>query len=617
MLNLEKANEPKFYNFSWEVIGYDCGPPKIRSPTFKVNFEVTEWYIELDLSKLQNIESCIPFRLQRIPDIGPFAVTFDIKITVTLSEAGCFTFVQSQSARMFSEKVKNYWDFDLVIPFQKLEPKDDLNWLTSKNLLIDVEFKSSEKTDPEFPQKYWYTNASLKAVLNDLKELFSSGNYTDLVLKLAGEEFKLHKCILNARWPNFMPTLEIGIPSAVVETKEFSGMSPGMLKGLLEFAYYGNLDFMNQLHEMDDGLEVFSLVRIYNFYRLNDRISQLSPKCSSSQILQSYRTSVEMKFTNVTSTEKAMGDFRTCEIHLKPRKLPRSDKPMDEREREKFQQHIRFMDLRLYVDKGPLGYNWLMFSVVLGKIPQENPVTIKCKLYVVVESEVKYLLTEQNLVFDQSTEISFTTPFSKGKISKRYRKISEPVITWEELTEERNNFMRKRLMTKPSRTLFQGKSEQIESSEKTVEEKDICFRFELKLADGEHLHDIRHDESIFMYEFDYKIFQDLELVHNDDKFTDIVVYSGDRNMKAHKAILAARSTKISEDILRSKENSKVLEIKIEPEYLHMFIRYLYTGQIQEVPVHKIDHLLSVANEYGLNCLKDVLEKHRPKQADVA
>ncbi|GBM78616.1 hypothetical protein AVEN_94582-1, partial [Araneus ventricosus] len=476
---------------------------------------------------------------------------------------------------------------------------------------------SSEKTDPEFPEKLWYTNASLKAVSDDLKKLFSSGKYPDLILKADGEEFKLHKCILNARWPKLMSTLEIGEPSDEVETKEFSGISRHLLKRVLEFAYCGSLEFMNYLHEIEDGIEVFDFVKKYNFYRLNNQISQLSPKCSSSQILQSYRTSVEMKFTNVTSTEKAMGDFRTCEIHLKPRKLPRSEEPMTERDREKFQQHIRFMDLRLYVDKGPLGYNWLMFSIVLGKIPQENPVTIKCKLYVVDEGKVKYLLTEQYLVFDRSTEISFTTPFSKGKISKRYRRISEPVITWQELTEERNNFMRKRPVTKFSRTLLQGKSKEIESSEETVEEKDICFRFELKLADGEHLHDLRLGESEFMYEFDYKIFQDLELVHDDDKFTDIEVYSGGWIIKAHKAILAARSTKISEDILRSKKSSKSLEIKIEPEYLSVFIHYLYTGQILEVPVHKIDNLLSVAHEYRLNCLEAVLEKQKPKQVDIA
>ncbi|KAF8777473.1 Protein roadkill like protein [Argiope bruennichi] len=596
MLDLEKIDEIKCYEFSWELIGYDCGPPKIRSPNFTVNFQVTEWYMELDLSKLQNVDSSIPFRLQRIPDIGPNAVTLDVKITVKLSENKDFSLEKSQTAKVFSEKMENYWAFDIDIPSQKLESKDeDLTWLTSKNMTINVEMKNSKRTDPVFPKKYWCSKSSLTEVVRSLKKLYDEGYHHDLVLKVSGEEFLLHKSILNARWPKLMSTLKINESAGEVETKEFSGISPAVLKLLLQFAYYGDWDFMFHLEENDDTIEIFNAVKKYNFYRLNDKITQLSPKCSSSQILQSYRTPIQMKFTNVTSKDMAMGDFRTCNIPLKPRivhRTPEADS-LDTLIKEKSQEHIKFLDLRLYVDKGQFGYNWLMFSITLGKLPQNNPVTIQCKLYVIGQSKKNYLLTEQSLVFDRSTEVSFTTPLSEGKICKRYVKTSEPVIRWRELKDESRDFMQTRQVPPVS-------------SGEAGEEKDIFFRFELKLTDYEQAYDMRHGEcQLEDFDGDFKIFRDLELVYNDETFTDIKVTSEDRAINANKAILAVRSEVLGA-ILLENPNLKSLPISIEPDNLQLFIHYLYTGQIHKVPAEKIDNLLAAADKYKMECLRDIL-----------
>ncbi|XP_058798911.1 speckle-type POZ protein-like isoform X2 [Phymastichus coffea] len=97
---------------------------------------------------------------------------------------------------------------------------------------------------------------------------------------------------------------------------------------------------------------------------------------------------------------------------------------------------------------------------------------------------------------------------------------------------------------------------------------------------------------------------DLEHLLEDKKYTDVTLSSHEQTFKAHKNILAARSSVFSK--IFEVENKKTLELEdVNPEVLQEMLRFIYTGKVKNVS--KSDSLLVVAENYKLEGLKAMCE----------
>ncbi|GFU55381.1 uncharacterized protein TNCV_200431 [Trichonephila clavipes] len=517
--------ENDYYKYSWELNGYDSCSTTIKSKDFILPFNVTEWHVELDLSNVGNIQCVIPSRLRRHENVGPASVNMNIQVCVATGRESSFAFKISKD-KVFSQKNGNLWKFDIKIPREELEKK----WIVSKKLFISVEMRP-KKTGYYDIQEYWSEIEDKILLSKDLAKMYEANMCHDLVLKVSGDqEFKLHKCILKSRWPYFMSRFDINKSVSYLDLSDCKDLKASTLKLIFPFLYSGEMRFLRDLEEDEKWNDYIKLATDYNLYRLRDKLWSLAPTCDNTQLLQSYRISLKVVLKS-TGEDKAMGEYRAIEVPLRS---------VDEKV-----LHIKFMDVRLYIEKDVNGYNWLLFSIVLGRLPKNPPVTIKCKLYVIDKSDSSLLLTEQTMLFDESTRCTFSLPDIKdytetlkrgvkcyeGKMKDchRYCKESEPIITFRELSDQRLNL------------LHDVEEYDCELKQK-VKRHDLHFRLELKLSDGESATNQKKG-ACFLRPINSieELSEDMNKLLHDRKYLDYTVISGPMQMKVHKAILSARS----------------------------------------------------------------------------
>lgn len=96
--------------------------------------------------------------------------------------------------------------------------------------------------------------------------------------------------------------------------------------------------------------------------------------------------------------------------------------------------------------------------------------------------------------------------------------------------------------------------------------------------------------------------RDFEKLMHDASFSDITLKIGEHEIKAHKAILAARSPTFK-SIFDSSKNLQELNIDdVDHEVMKVVLRYIYTGKIDQPNYHAAVVLLPVAEKYGLRDL---------------
>ncbi|UYV69649.1 SPOPL [Cordylochernes scorpioides] len=104
--------------------------------------------------------------------------------------------------------------------------------------------------------------------------------------------------------------------------------------------------------------------------------------------------------------------------------------------------------------------------------------------------------------------------------------------------------------------------------------------------------------------------EDMGLMLENQKFSDVTLKAGDYTVQAHKNILAARS-KVFDARFTSSQTEKtegftVIE-DLEPEVLRELVKFIYLGSCLDL-TGMADRLLSVADRYGLERLKNMCER---------
>lgn len=99
------------------------------------------------------------------------------------------------------------------------------------------------------------------------------------------------------------------------------------------------------------------------------------------------------------------------------------------------------------------------------------------------------------------------------------------------------------------------------------------------------------------------------LLH-DEKFADVVIVVGEREIKAHKNILAVRSpvfaAMFDSDMEESAQN-RVTITDLDYEVVEQMLRYMYTGQAPKLK-SMADQLLVAADKYSLDSLRVMCEQ---------
>ncbi|GFY80139.1 uncharacterized protein TNIN_245781 [Trichonephila inaurata madagascariensis] len=596
-----------YYKYSWELKSYDSCSTTIKSTDFILPFNVTEWHIELDLSKVGNIQCVIPCCLCRHENVGPASVHVNIQVCVATDRESNFAFKISKD-KMFNQKNGNFWKFDIEIPREELEKE----WVVSKELFITVEMRP-KRTDYYDIQEYWSETEDKILLSKDLAKMYEANICHDLVLKVSGDqEFKLHKCILESRWPYFMSKFNIDKSVSYLDLSDCKDLKASTLKLIFPFLYSGDTRFLRDLNDDEKWNDYIKLATDYNLYRLRDKLWSLATTCDSSQLLQSYRIAFKMTLKS-TGDDKAMGEYRAIEVPL--------------RSADEKVLHIKFMDVRLYIEKEVNGYNWLLLSIVLGRLPKNPPVTIKYKLYVIDKSDSSLLLTEQTMLFDESTLCTFSLPDikdyceklkqgvkdyeSKMKDCHRYYKESEPIITFRELSDQRLNLQHDREeLDYKLKKVKKHDREELDYKPKKVKKHDLHFKLELKLSDGESTTNqkkaacfLRHINSI------RELSDDMNKLLHDEKYLDYTVIAGPLQMKVHKAILSARSDIFQRFFEAQASRSTGSPIKISKYLLYQFVQYIYSGKIMKEPDYILHHL-NTALYYKMDRLYALLKSKR-------
>ncbi|XP_037727248.1 protein roadkill-like [Drosophila subpulchrella] len=108
-----------------------------------------------------------------------------------------------------------------------------------------------------------------------------------------------------------------------------------------------------------------------------------------------------------------------------------------------------------------------------------------------------------------------------------------------------------------------------------------------------------------------KLSEDMGNLLDNPIFSDVTICVGGQELKAHKAILAARSAVFAAMFQIGIEGRKVKRLVIadvvDPEALKETLRFIYTGKAPNVG-NMADELLAAADRYALEKLKVMCEK---------
>jgi len=104
---------------------------------------------------------------------------------------------------------------------------------------------------------------------------------------------------------------------------------------------------------------------------------------------------------------------------------------------------------------------------------------------------------------------------------------------------------------------------------------------------------------------DESMVEDMTLFQEDTELTDVVLVAGDKEVKAHRAILAARSKvfhAMFKDGTKEAQDRSISIQGVEADILEELVRYIYTGKVNCLPADALE-LMAAADMYALDALK--------------
>lgn len=129
---------------------------------------------------------------------------------------------------------------------------------------------------------------------------------------------------------------------------------------------------------------------------------------------------------------------------------------------------------------------------------------------------------------------------------------------------------------------------------------------EILSEDTQDAENLKKSSHGYDYDDSKDLVDDLATLLDDQKFCDISLCAGDKEFQAHRSILGARSpvfaAMFEHDTLEKEQNRVVIE-DIDSDVMHQLLRYVYTGDTEQLTPSIAVSLLAAADKYALPKLK--------------
>lgn len=117
----------------------------------------------------------------------------------------------------------------------------------------------------------------------------------------------------------------------------------------------------------------------------------------------------------------------------------------------------------------------------------------------------------------------------------------------------------------------------------------------------------------------HKLTDDFERLLTDESLSDITLVVGDKEFKAHKLVLGARSplfARMLSNEMPEGTTNKVEIQDIEPDTFQELLKFIYSGKISFIDIEKMGALLIAGDRYGVSDLRPFCEENIIKNISV-
>ncbi|KFM69151.1 Speckle-type POZ protein, partial [Stegodyphus mimosarum] len=196
-------------------------------------------------------------------------------------------------SRIFIKKYEGWGFPSFILREEILEKKSEFlpNDTLTLRWEVGVRIEDNQSTERNAKQKEEEISV-YESLSHDLKKLCDSGQYSDLTLKLVGEELKLHSVILGARCSVLENVIEAERLKHGVANLDFTDLNPDAVKAFISYLYTGKAHSICYgplgLYEMACKYDLHELQHIYkpNEFHAETRISVNN--CSYTWVIENF-----------------------------------------------------------------------------------------------------------------------------------------------------------------------------------------------------------------------------------------------------------------------------------------------------------------------------------------